>query len=60
MHVELNFKYFFLCHPIYLNFEDKRVSIMVKNGDALIAYVENKRKEGKCYLFFDEVQFLEE
>ena len=31
---------------------------MVKNGDALIAYVENKRKEEKCYLFFDEVQFL--
>lgn len=43
---------------IYLNFEDKRVSANITDDNALIEYVENHRKAGKCYLFFDEVQVL--
>lgn len=44
---------------IFINFEDKRVSANISNGDALIKYVENMHKEGKCYLFFDEIQVLD-
>ncbi len=44
---------------IYLNFEDKRISANITNESALISYVENHRKAGKCYLFFDEVQTLD-
>ena len=44
---------------ISLNFEDKRVSANIADGSALIDYVENHRKKGKCYLFFDEIQVLD-
>lgn len=44
---------------ISLNFEDKRVSANIKDGSALINYVETRRKNGKCYLFFDEIQVLD-
>lgn len=44
---------------INLNFEDKRVSANIANGAALIDYVENHRNNGKCYLFFDEIQVLD-
>ena len=44
---------------IYLNFEDKGVSSIIKDGDGLISYVETHRKIGKCYLFLDEVQILD-
>lgn len=44
---------------IYMNFEDKRISANIPDGNALIDYVENHRKEGKCYLFFDEIQVLD-
>lgn len=44
---------------IYLNFEDKKVSSNIKTSDMLIRYVDENRKEGKCYLFFDEIQELE-
>lgn len=44
---------------IYLNFEDKKISSNIKTSDMLISYVEENRKDGKCYLFFDEVQELE-
>lgn len=44
---------------ISLNFEDKRVSANINNSRALIDYVENHRKKGKCYLFFDEIQVLD-
>ena len=50
-------------HPsfniIYLNFEDKRVSTIIKDGDGLISSVETHRKIGKCYLSLDEVQILD-
>ena len=44
---------------IYLNFEDKKVSANITDTDKLFAYVEENRKSGKCYLFFDEVQTLD-
>lgn len=44
---------------IYLNFEDKRVLTNISNGDLLIKYIENNRKDGKCYIFLDEVQMLD-
>lgn len=44
---------------IALNFEDKAVSANIFNGDALMKYVAETRKEGKCYLFFDEIQNLD-
>ena len=44
---------------IYLNFEDKKVSANITNADKLISYVEENKQEGKCYLFFDEVQMLD-
>ena len=43
---------------IYLNFEDKRTSININDSQQLIEYVEANRGEGKCYLFFDEIQTL--
>ncbi len=44
---------------IYLNFEDKRVSSNITNADMLISFCEERKKEGKCYLFFDEIQVLD-
>lgn len=44
---------------IYLNFEDERVKSNLSNCNKLIEYVDNNRKEGKCYLFFDEIQEVE-
>ena len=44
---------------IYLNFEDKRVLANITNSDKLIKYVEENRKEGKCYIFLDEVQMVD-
>lgn len=44
---------------IQLNFEDRRVSSNIKNADDLIRYVDEHKKEGKCYLFFDEIQTLD-
>lgn len=43
---------------IYLNFEDKRTNLLISNGIELINYVNENRKDGKCYLFFDEIQVL--
>lgn len=44
---------------ITLNFEDKAVKANILNGDALLAYVAENSKSGKCYLFFDEIQNLD-
>ena len=45
---------------IYLNFEDSRVLANIPNGEKLIEYIEDKRKKGKCYVFLDEVQMLDD
>lgn len=44
---------------IYLNFEDKKVASNITTIDQLIDFVEENKKEGKCYLFFDEIQTLD-
>jgi hypothetical protein len=44
---------------ISLNFEDKRVSSNIVNANDLIEYIEENRKNGKCYVFLDEVQILD-
>jgi len=44
---------------IYINFEDKKVSANITNALQLIDYVETNKKDGKCYLFFDEIQTLD-
>lgn len=44
---------------IYLNFEDAMVSSRINGVADLINYVNENRTEGKCYLFFDEIQMLE-
>ena len=44
---------------IYLNFEDKKVSANITNAEKLISFVEENKKDGKCYLFFDEIQTLD-
>lgn len=44
---------------IYLNFEDKKISANITDSDKLISYVEDNKKNGKCYLFFDEIQVLD-
>jgi len=44
---------------ISLNFEDRRVYSLIKNGDELIKYVDENKKSGKNYLFFDEIQNLD-
>ena len=45
---------------ISLNFEDKRIFNTIKDDDSLIAYVEQNRKKGKCFVFLDEVQILDD
>ena len=44
---------------IYLNFEDRRVLNTIQNSDNLIKYIENNKKNGKCYVFLDEIQMLD-
>ncbi len=44
---------------IYLNFEDKNISANITTSKELISYVQENKKNGKCYLFFDEIQMLE-
>ena len=44
---------------IYLNFEDKKTSSNITSVDKLIDYVEENKKSGRCYLFFDEIQTLD-
>ena len=44
---------------IYLNFEDKQLLNKIGNGEGLLDYVESNRKKGKCYVFLDEIQLLD-
>ncbi len=43
---------------IYLNFEDKSISSNISNVDILLEYIDKFRKKGKCYIFLDEIQIL--
>ena len=42
---------------IYLNFEDKRVSTIIKDGDELISHVENHRKAGNAIFSWMKYKF---
>ena len=33
--------------------------MIIPNSNLLIDYIENNRKDGKCYIFLDELQMLE-
>lgn len=44
---------------ISLNFEDREIYSKIKNIDDLLEYIKNNRKSGKCYIFLDEVQVLD-
>lgn len=41
---------------IYLNFEDERIISTISNAKQLLEYINKNRKNGKSYLFFDEIQ----
>jgi predicted AAA+ superfamily ATPase len=45
---------------IYLDFELESVSSQIKDGHDLVQYVHSNRKEGKCYIFLDELQDLKD
>lgn len=40
---------------IYLNFEDDTIIANIYNSQKLLEYVKNNRKDGKCYVFLDEI-----
>lgn len=42
-----------------MNFEDKRILTNILNSNQPIDYIGNNRKSGKCYVFLDEVQMIE-
>lgn len=44
---------------IYLNFENASTFEMIEDGIKLIDYVNKNRKQGKCYIFLDEIQLLD-
>ena len=44
---------------IYLNLEKTEDLVKVNNYSGLIAFVKHNRKKGKCYLFLDEIQNIE-
>lgn len=41
---------------IYLNLEDSLIADKIYDCNGLLEYVKNNRKNGKCYIFLDEVQ----
>lgn len=45
---------------IYLEFENRRVKSELRTADDVIKYVDSNRKEGKCFIFFDEIQEVED
>ncbi len=44
---------------IFLEFESKRIRSMLPDADHVIQYVDEHRKDGKCYVFLDEIQEVE-
>lgn len=45
---------------IYLNFEKTTDLIKASNAIELVKYVNTNRKEGKCYIFLDEIQEVDD
>ena len=44
---------------IFLEFENKRIRTLLPDADRVIQYVDQHRSQGKCYVFLDEVQEVE-
>ena len=44
---------------IFLEFENMRTRALLPNANAVLRYVDAHRKEGKCYVFLDEIQEVE-
>ena len=44
---------------VYLEFEKREVRSQLPDADAVLAYVDKKRKSGRCYVFLDEPQEIE-
>ena len=44
---------------IFLEFESTRVRTMLPSAEHVIRYVDEHRKDGKCYVFLDEIQEVE-
>lgn len=44
---------------IYLNFEDEQVTANIYNSQKLIDYVNENWKDGKCYIFLDEIHEID-
>ncbi|MCQ2248860.1 MAG: ATP-binding protein [Treponema sp.] len=44
---------------IFLEFENRRIKNQIPDIDSLLAYVDEHKKQGKCYIFLDEIQILE-
>lgn len=45
---------------IFLNFEDRIVTEQIDSWKDIVAYVEQHRKRGFCYVFLDEVQEIDD
>ena len=45
---------------IFLNFEDRLITEKIQQWQDIVAYVEDNRKSGLCYVFLDEVQEIED
>ena len=45
---------------IYLNFEKTNDFLKASNAVELVEYVNKNRKDGKCYIFLDEIQEVED
>ena len=44
---------------IFLEFESKRTRSLLPDADHVLQYVDEHRKDGKCYVFLDEIQEVE-
>lgn len=44
---------------IYMNFEDRSINANIQNDLQLIDYINKHRKKGKCFVFLDEIQMLD-
>uniref|UniRef100_UPI00388D646E AAA family ATPase n=1 Tax=Treponema sp. TaxID=166 RepID=UPI00388D646E len=44
---------------IFLEFENRRIKNQIPDIDSLLAYVDEHKKQGKCFIFLDEIQILE-
>ena len=44
---------------VYLEFEKREVRTRFPDADSLLAYVNKRRKNGRCYVFLDEPQEIE-